>query len=194
MAPTSLNSARNTGPTKNSTNTAMKSILSLLSRFGVAAATCLAMLTLMAPATHAAEVDDNIINYLKLLRSDFNSAKIDLVNRIMKLSAEDAQKFWPVYREYEKELGKLAVDRAEFITEFVQAHKDGTFDDARAKEMAKRWFKGQRARLDLLEKTHNKIQKTLSPLRAGQFLQIENQLGIFIDMTIAAEMPLVGEK
>jgi hypothetical protein len=172
----------------------MKSILSLLSRFGVAAATCLAMLTLMAPATHAAEVDDNIINYLKLLRSDFNSAKIDLVNRIMKLSAEDAQKFWPVYREYEKELGKLAVDRAEFITEFVQAHKDGTFDDARAKEMAKRWFKGQRARLDLLEKTHNKIQKTLSPLRAGQFLQIENQLGIFIDMTIAAEMPLVGEK
>ena len=26
------------------------------------------------------------------------------------------------------------------------------------------------------------------------FLQIENQLGLFVDMTIAAEMPLVGEK
>ena len=32
----------------------------------------------------------------------------------------------------------------------------------------------------------------LSPVPAGRFLQIENQIGIFIDLTIAAEMPLVG--
>jgi hypothetical protein len=60
--------------------------------------------------------------------------------------------------------------------------------------MAKRWFKGQRARLDLIERYHRKIEKALSPIQAGQYLQIENQLGIFIDMTIASEMPLVGEK
>jgi hypothetical protein len=58
--------------------------------------------------------------------------------------------------------------------------------------MAKRWFKGQRARLDLLEKYHGKIEDSLSSVKAGQFLQIENQIGIFIDMTIASEMPLVG--
>jgi len=48
--------------------------------------------------------------------------------------------------------------------------------------------------LFLLEKYHRKIKKTLSPIQAGQFLQIENQIGIFVDMTIAAEMPLVGPK
>lgn len=153
-----------------------------------------ARLTLPATAAAAAAMDDNLYNYFQLLRSESNSAKVEVVNRIMKLSADDAKKFWPLYHEYENELGKQAVNRAEFIAEFIQAHRDGTFDNAKAAGMATRWFKGQRARLDLLEKYHGKIETSLSAVQAGQFLQIENQINIFIDMTIAAEMPLVGEQ
>ena len=40
----------------------------------------------------------------------------------------------------------------------------------------------------------DEIEKALSPIQSGQFLQIENQLAIFVDMTIASEIPLVGEK
>jgi hypothetical protein len=153
-----------------------------------------AVLALSCPASFAAEVDDNIYNYLQLLRSDVNSAKVDLVNKIMKLSAEDAKKFWPIYRDYENELGKQAISSAELISEFVQSNKDGAFNNAKATDMAKRWFKGKRARLDLLEKYHRKIEKSLSPVRAGQFLQIENQIGLFIDVAIASEMPIIGEE
>jgi hypothetical protein len=46
----------------------------------------------------------------------------------------------------------------------------------------------------LLEKYHGKIEMALTPVQAGQFLQIENQLGLFIDVTIASEMPKVGTK
>jgi hypothetical protein len=151
-----------------------------------------ALLNVAVSAGPAAAVDDNIYNYLQLLRSDMNSLKVELVNSIMKLSSEDAKKFWPIYREYENELGKLAIDRAELVAEFVQSHRDGAFDDAKAKDMAKRWFKSQRARLDLLEKYHGKIEKALTSVQAGQFLQIENQMGLFIDVTIASEMPKVG--
>ena len=52
----------------------------------------------------------------------------------------------------------------------------------------------RRDRLDLWEKYHGKIEKSLTSLQAGQFLQIENQLALFVDITIAGEMPLVGEK
>jgi hypothetical protein len=171
----------------------MKSKLSITMQRAALTGMFLVILAFITPA-RGAEVDDNIYNYLQVLRSDFNSAKVELINRIMKLSAEEAQKFWPTYREYENDLGKLAISRAELIAEFVQSHKDGTLDNPRADDIATRWFKGQRARLDLMEKYHRKIKKTLSPIRAGQFLQIENQLGLFIDMTIAAEMPLVGEQ
>ena len=64
----------------------------------------------------------------------------------------------------------------------------------KAKDLAKRWFKSQRDRLDLLDKYHGKIEKALTSVQAGQFLQIENQLGLFIDVAIASEMPTVGSK
>jgi DNA repair ATPase RecN len=156
--------------------------------------TLLTMLGGIAPMARSAEVNDNLYNYLQLLRSDTSSIKVELINSIMKLSAEDAKKFWPIYREYENELGKLAVNRAEMVAEFVQSYQDGSFDNVKAKDIAKRWFKSQRARLELLEKYHGKIEDALSSVQAGQFLQIENQLGLFIDMTIAAEMPKVGAK
>lgn len=150
------------------------------------------ILRLGSPTTQAAAGGENLRNYFEVLRSDFNSAKVELVNGIMKLSAEDAKRFWPIYREYEAELGKLAVVRAELVTEFVQAHESGIFDDAKAKDAARRWFRSQRERLDLLEKYHGRIEKALSSVQAGRFLQIENQIGLFIDVAIAGEMPVVG--
>ena len=161
----------------------LTAILALTSLFG-----------LVAPQARGAEVNDNIYNYLQLLRSDMNSLKVELVNSIMKLSAEDAKKFWPIYRDYENQLRKLAINRTELVSEFVQSHRDGSFDNVKAKDLAKRWFKSQRARLNLLEKYHAKFEKTLTPVQAGQFLQIENQLGLFVDVAIASEMPTVGSK
>jgi len=152
------------------------------------------LLLVVVPTIPAAEVDDNVLNYLELLRSDSNSQKVKIVTNIMKLSEEDAKKFWPIYREYENELGKLAISRVELMTEFVQSHQNGTFDDSTATDVATRWFKGQRARLNLLEKYHGRIQRHLSPIQAGQFLQIENQIALFIDVTIASEMPWVDDK
>lgn len=156
--------------------------------------TLVTMLGGIAPMARSAEASDNLYNYLQLLRSDTSSIKVELINSIMKLSPEDAKKFWPIYREYENELGKLAVNRAEMVAEFVQSHQDGSFDNVKAKDIAKRWFKSQRARLELLEKYHGKIEDALNSVQAGQFLQIENQISLFIDITIAAEMPKVGAK
>jgi Spy/CpxP family protein refolding chaperone len=172
----------------------MKSFLTLTANKLAAMLVLTALLVLAAPATRGADVNDNIYNYLQLMRSDMNSLKVELVNSIMKLSADDAKKFWPLYRDYETELGKQAINRAELVSEFVQSHRDGTFDNVKAKDMAKRWFKSQRARLDLLEKYHAKIEEALTSVQAGQFLQIENQIGLFIDVAIASEMPAVGSK
>ncbi len=39
---------------------------------------------------------------------------------------------------------------------------------------------------------HQQISDAVSPLRAGQFLQVENQMAIFVDLSIASEMPVLG--
>ena len=157
-------------------------------------AAALTLTTFAAPAARAAEANDNLQNYLQLLRSDMNSIKAQLVNSIMQLSQEDAKKFWSIYLQYENELGELALNKAAIVTEFIKSHRDGSFDNAKAQDIASRWLKGQRAKIDLLDKYHRKISEALTPVAAGQFLQIENQLGLFVDVTIASEMPVVGMK
>jgi len=172
----------------------MKHLFSMKPIKLLAALVLMTALGVATPAARAADVDDNIYNYLQLMRSDLNSFKVDLINSIMKLSADDAKKFWPIYRDYENQLGKLAIDRTELVSDFVKSHQDGSFDNVKAKDMAQRWFKSQRARLDLMEKYHGKIEKELTSVQAGQFLQIENQMALFIDVAIASEMPKVGAK
>jgi hypothetical protein len=48
------------------------------------------------------------------------------------------------------------------------------------------------ARLDLWKKYYRKISKAVSPIRAAQFLQVENQMALFVDMSIASKMPTIG--
>lgn len=33
----------------------------------------------------------------------------------------------------------------------------------------------------------------MSPIRAAQFLQVENQMATFVDLSIASEMPGIGD-
>ena len=40
-----------------------------------------------------------------------------------------------------------------------------------------------------VEEVRKKIAKAVSPARAAQFLQVEHQMGLFMDLNIAAEMP-----
>ena len=42
--------------------------------------------------------------------------------------------------------------------------------------MAVQWLKNSQARLDLWKYYNRKISKAVSPIRAAQFLQVENQV------------------
>jgi len=135
---------------------------------------------------------DDARAYLEMLRSDFNGTKIRTINQVMKLTAPEAEAFWPVYREYEKELAAVGDQKLALIREFFTHYKSGTLDNQNSKKMAEAWLKNNQARLDLWKKYHRKISKAVSAVRAAQFLQVENQMALFVDMTIASEMPAIG--
>jgi len=129
---------------------------------------------------------------LEVLRSDFNTYKIHTFNQVMKLTAAEAEKFWPVYRNYEKELAAVGDRKLALIREFFGHHRAGTLNDQNSKEMAGQWLQNVQDRLDLWKKYHRQISDAVSPMRAAQFLQVENQMAIFVDLNIASEMPMVG--
>jgi hypothetical protein len=174
---------------------AKKNLLAGLVLLAGGALICASLIAKEPPKAPAKGDDlDDLRASLEVLRSDFNTAKIATFNQVMKLTGPEAEKFWPVYRAYEKELAAVGDRKLELIREFGALHFGGTLDDKKAGELAARWLKNTQDRLDLWKKYHKRISAKVSPMRAAQFLQIENQMALFVDLNIAAEMPVVGAK
>ncbi len=135
---------------------------------------------------------DDLRAILEVMRSDMNGYKIRTLNRVMSLTGVEAEAFWPLYRQYEKELAAVGDQKVALIREFAELRKTGTIDPKTWHELAQRWLKNVQARLDLWKKYQKKIGKAVSPMRAAQFLQVEHQMALFIDLNIASEMPVIG--
>lgn len=141
------------------------------------------------PATLTA---DDSRAYFEVLRSDFNAGKIRALNQVMKLTVAEADKFWTIYRSYEKDLAAVGDRKLALIREFLAHHTAGTLEDQNSRDLASQWLRNSQDRLDLWKKYHERISTAVSPVRAAQFLQVENQMAIFVDLNIASEMPVVG--
>lgn len=169
-------------------------IKTLIGRLALLAGIALASSSLFAQAPTEPAATDEIRGYLEMLRSDVSATKIRTINEVMKLTGPEAEKFWPVYRKYEKELAAVGDRKLALVREFARLHLSGTLDDKNAADLAARWLKNTQERLDLWKKYHKQISKAVSPIRAAQFLQVEHQMALFIDLSIAAGMPAVGTK
>src|SRR4051812_552688 len=115
---------------------------------------------------------DPVYAYVASMRDDLSRGKVDSINAVMRLNAEEAKVFWPIYQEYEGELFELGDQRMELIRQFVTAQQSGRLDNAKATEITDGYFRNEADRLALLKKYHGEILKALSPLRAAQFAQV----------------------
>ena len=160
-------------------------------RFGLGAVTAALLLQGCASPPPKTISADEGRGYFEVLRSDFNASKIRTLNQVMKLTIPEADKFWPIYRNYEKDLAAVGDRKLALIRDFLIHHKAGTLTDQNSKEMAAQWLQNVQDRLDLWKKYHRQISDSVSPIRAGQFLQVANQIAIFLDLNIASEMPIL---
>lgn len=130
----------------------------------------------------------NIQTYTELLRQDVRKQKVAIIGQLMSLAPEQAAKFWPIYQDYEKELGKLGDEKVAGIKEFIQNY--GTFTNEVASDLVKKTLDLEARRVELKRKTVDRLSKTLSPMLAGRFLQIENQLQFILDLQVSATLPI----
>lgn len=144
---------------------------------------------LVAQTAPAPPLPDNLRAVLELFRSDVNRSKIRTLNETLQLTGPEADQFWPVYRQYEKELATVGDEKVALLREFTSRLRDGTLDDTATDRLTRRWLRNAQARLDLWTKYQKKMAKAVSPARALQFLQVEHQMALFIDLNIAAELP-----
>jgi hypothetical protein len=144
---------------------------------------------LVAAIAPVAVADEGLDQYIELLRSDINTEIVGVITEVMHFSKDEADAFWPIYREYEVERAKLGDERIALIRDY--AENFDTMTDMKAKELVDRSFKLQDKRMKLAKKYHAKVEKATSPMTAARFSQLMNQIQLLIDVQIAAEMPLL---
>jgi len=127
--------------------------------------------------------------YVELMRQDIKTQKVAIITAVMDFTDEEAKIFWPLYREYGTELARPGDRRIAMIKAFAETY--GSITDEQATLFAKDWFALQGDRLKLRKKYFDKVSKAVSPLIAAQFIQLENVVGMLIDIQVAAELPLM---
>jgi hypothetical protein len=133
--------------------------------------------------------DTNIRAYVELLRSDVKTKKTAILVEIMQLTDEQADKFWPIYREYDFELQKLNDQKLAGIQEYAKNYDKMT--DEKADELANLALDLESKRNDLKRKYYEKVSEQLGGIIAARFLQVENQMLMVIDLQIASSLPIV---
>jgi hypothetical protein len=132
----------------------------------------------------------NTREYIVLLRKDVSAEKAKLLGMVMQFNAEDAAKFWPIYRDYDAELNKLNDMRVANIKEYARTYTQMT--DEKADELIKDAMTFQKQRDELLGKYYGRVKQELGAITAARFVQVEHQLLMIIDLKIASSLPVVG--
>lgn len=130
----------------------------------------------------------DVDSYIELLKSDVKSDKKAIITEVMAFTEQQAEAFWPIYREFEFELDKLSDARIANIKEFASNYENLT--NEKADKLINVSFDFLGDRLNLNEKYYNKFAEALSQLVAAKYMQLENQIQLILDISIAANLPL----
>ncbi len=65
---------------------------------------------------------------IELVRSNIQKDKVAIIGAAMDFSAEEAGKFWPIYKGYETELTKVSDQRVALIKDFAANFESMTWD------------------------------------------------------------------
>jgi hypothetical protein len=152
----------------------------------------LTLIALFAALPAGLNAQETSRGYIEQLRADLRSGKAGIYNEVMHLNEKESDLFWPIYQKYEDELFAWGDRRVEVIRQFAKAQRSGKMDDKEAKDIANKWFKLQQDRLDLWNKYYKRIANELSATRGAQFVQVEHQVSLVIDMDLASQSPLIG--
>ncbi|NKB90362.1 MAG: hypothetical protein GKS06_19315 [Acidobacteria bacterium] len=155
-------------------------------------ACALAVLAVALPlqAQQVVEItEEDVDNFVGLLRANILDERADLVGQAMEFSADESAAFWPMYSEYDRAMTALGQRRWELIKDFAASYE--TMDDATAAALLQTSFEIRSERMQQQFAFVERLAATMGAKIAARFTQVDNQLTSLLDLQIAQQLPLV---
>ena len=125
---------------------------------------------------------------LQQLRADIQADRQAVVAANLGLTDVQGAAFWPVYREYRAEMGKVGDRLQKLIQDYAKVYESVT--EQQAKIMVDEMLAIGRDDLKVREAYLPRFRKVLPETKVARFLQIENKIDAVIKFQLADIIPL----
>jgi hypothetical protein len=126
---------------------------------------------------------------LDLLRKDLRSQRKQLIAANLKLTDDEATKFWPVYDQYVSEL--ISVNDRKFAVIQEYADNWGKLTNEQALSFVRRWLDADIEIAQLRQKYVPIVSKVLDGRKSATFFQLDRRIAMMIELQLSSRMPLV---
>jgi Spy/CpxP family protein refolding chaperone len=148
-------------------------------------AIALCLMTLALTGTALAEDTKE----LELTRQEIQTNRQELVTEFLKLTDQESEKFWPLYKKYRSEMGTLNDQVVNLVTSYTQ--NSDTLSNQQARKLLDDYLKYQDSRLKLQKKYVNEFADVLPPKKLVRYFQLENKMDAVVMLGLAGSVPLV---
>jgi hypothetical protein len=134
---------------------------------------------------------DKPADNMQILRDKVKADKKVLVALNMGLTESQANDFWPIYSQYQKELGQINRRIRSLLESYAGDYNNRSLTNAKAQKLIDEFVSIEKAEADLKASFAPKLIKVLPAIKVARYLQIENKIRAIINFDIAAQVPLI---
>lgn len=111
----------------------------------------------------------------------------------MELEPEEAKSFWPLYDEYQKDLGPLNQRLLDALVTYAKHYREQSLTDATAERLLMERVSIDAGQARLQRAYAKRLLKVLPGRKVARYLQLESRLQTVIRFELAQHVPLVGD-
>ncbi len=144
----------------------------------------------LGSVTTAAWPQDKPANNLETIHEKLKADKKLIVSKYMELTESEAQRFWPVYEDYQKDLLKIYERLGALLKSYAADYRNKSLTDEKAKKLLDEWIAFEQDEVKQRSAFVPKVTKALPAKKAARYLQIENEYRTLLKYDLAATVPL----
>jgi hypothetical protein len=152
-------------------------------------------LSLSIPTVRAADpvkTTDATQSDLDLLVSTIRANRRALVEVNLNLTKDEADKFWPIYDRYQKDMAGVGDHQLSIIEYYIEHYRD--LSNEKALELVDKYLAADADRIKVRRSYLPEFEKVVPGRTLARFYQIENKMDAVIRYELAATIPVVAEK
>jgi len=153
--------------------------------------TIMVMVAALVGLAVAVAAQDKPADNMQIMRDKIKADKKLLVATNMELTEAEAKAFWPVYDQYQKDLGAINERIAKMIKSYADAYNAKSMTDDGAKKLIAEFVAIEKAEAAMKESYVPKLSKVLPAKKVARYMQIENKIRALVKYELAGEIPLV---